>query len=158
MHLLNVTRLADELREDALSEKDKLGYLLAIVVIAGLVGGASGPAFRTPIWAATALLQLVISLGGIWYCFAANERGDGRSFIERYVCLGFPLGIWWIGAYYGFYFLGLAAASVPAVSRAQLWYRSYPALAMVCLSPLYYVALARYVARAAGVNAPPARS
>jgi hypothetical protein len=152
MHLLDAARLADELREDALSETQKLAYLIAMAAIGLLLGRSSGMGPWTLLGAAVALLQLGIAVGGVWYCFAANQRGDGRSFIERFVCLGVPLWIWWAVANYTLYFLGLAVAFLPAMSRTELWYRAFPVLASVLLAPVYYLVLARYVARAAGAR------
>jgi hypothetical protein len=152
MHLLDAAGLADELRRDELSEKQKLAYMVAMVVVGLLLGRSAGMEPWTLLGAAVALLQLGIAVGGVWYCFAANQRGDGRSFIERFVCLGVPLWIWWAVANYTLYFLGLAIAFLPAVSRTEAWYRSFPILASLVLGPLYYLALARYVARAAGAG------
>jgi hypothetical protein len=31
---------------------------------------------------------------GVYVCYRANAAGDGRRFIERFICLAVPLTIW----------------------------------------------------------------
>ena len=86
--------LAADLRDERVPERDKLWYLLVSLVIQSLVGRASILAsFRSMPQLAGTLLILLISVGGTVIVFRVNQRGDNRRFLERYVCLTFPVGL-----------------------------------------------------------------
>jgi hypothetical protein len=85
--------MAEALRADALSERDKLQLLVATLVFANLFGSLGILyAWRMPALLAASLLGLAISLIGLYAAFLANQGGDGIRFVERLVCLGFPVG------------------------------------------------------------------
>jgi hypothetical protein len=91
MHFWNTQALAEELRNGRLTESGKLRYFLAWIAL--LLLGISGesqrnqPAAESLINAFTAMAFVMI---GVWFCFCANARGDGKDFIGRFVCLSFP--------------------------------------------------------------------
>ena len=91
MYWWNVDALAAELREDATSEQDKMGYLLADTVITGLAFLVPRP--WSPVQFVAGLMGLGISAFGILLCFEANRRGDGKRFVERFVCIGWPITV-----------------------------------------------------------------
>ena len=99
-------RLAEALRADALSERDKLQLLVASLVFANLFGSLGILyTWRMPAHLAASLLGFAISLSGLYASFRANQRGDGIRFVERLVCLTFPVGARVLTAFYGGYWL-----------------------------------------------------
>jgi len=90
-----VNTLADDLIRNNLTEFEKLKYLIATFI-----------AYETLILTATpssenqfnlriiqfCLDVLFITLGTI-VCYFANKNGDGKNFLERYICLSWPVGI-----------------------------------------------------------------
>lgn len=106
-------RIAEALRADALSERDKLHLLVASLVFAN-VFGSLGILYT---WQAarmllpSSILGLAISLIGLDASFRANQRGDGVRFAERLVCLAFPVGVRVLTGFYGGYWLLAGATS-----------------------------------------------
>lgn len=95
MHLLNAKRLADELRQDTVSEAQKYHYTLASLALKLLFGTGSVLTARpTYAYLVGTLLTALISFGGLRACFKVNEAGDNRRFLDRYLCLSVPLLIW----------------------------------------------------------------
>ena len=155
MHLFNAARLADDLRNDRLSEKQKMGYFMAATAFTLLFGRGPGLVSGwTALGVATTVLYGVITLAGIGYSFAANARGDGRAFLERLLCLSLPLTLWWVIAISAVIVAARVAAMEMGVpdARYDQGYARYGALASAAVLPLYYVAMARYVGRAAGAD------
>src|SRR5690242_21470685 len=94
--------LAEELREDRVSEREKLGYLLVGVVLQVLLGRASIlAALRSPAALLSSVVVLLLDVVGLVLVFRANAQGDGRQFVERYICLAVPLGIRMYALYAG---------------------------------------------------------
>lgn len=119
MYLWNYKALAHELKEHKLTSKEKLKYLLAIMcyVPTGLMGSNWIPGFYRFIYRMTNFivyqqaprvpplkifhnynyltdLTTAVIIGvGVMLCFMINRRGDGRNFIERFMCLSIPITI-----------------------------------------------------------------
>jgi hypothetical protein len=106
MVLWRAKTLALDLRDGRVAERDKLGYLLVALVIQAIIGRASLLGALRSLGAALGILVvLAISVVGTIAAFRANRRGDGRQFLERYLCLAVPLGIQM--------YVGYAAVAVP---------------------------------------------
>ena len=161
MVLWRAKALALDLRDDRVSERDKLGYLLVGLLIQGLIGRASLlNALRSRADVLGILVLLTISIGGAIAVFRANARGDGRRFLERYICLAVPLGIQM--------YVGYAVLAVPlylligwnAPVAGSNTIASWAAWSVLYYGALvwFYLALRRHVAVAAGTTAaaPPA--
>lgn len=156
MHLFNAARLADDLRHDRLSERQKVGYLMASLAFTTLFSRSPGLLSDglTVASAAAMLAFVALSLGGIWYCFTANARGDGRAFIERFFCLNLPILLAWTLAMAITAYAVRVAASVLGVPDARFdeAYRAWSPIVYMAVLPLYYLAMGHYVARAAGAG------
>ena len=95
-------RIAEALRSNALSERDKLQLLVASFVFADIFGSLGVLyTWRMPVLLVTSLLGLTINLIGLYATFRANQRGDGIRFVERLLCLGFPVGARVFVVFYG---------------------------------------------------------
>jgi hypothetical protein len=112
MYFWNTYALAKELKEGTLDQKEKVKYFIIFVLteylffdLAYLLDEPSAinypfePIFYT----------LIVGFG-IYLCFRINQRGDNSEFIDRFVCIGFPIAIRFIVALIGIVFV-LAAVS-----------------------------------------------
>jgi hypothetical protein len=95
---------------------------------------------------------LAVTLIGIWTAFRANAAGDGRAFVERYVCIGVVLWIYLVIIYVATYYAIYALLAWRRMVTAEM----YPAVATsymrslgVWLTIVFAVGLRHYVARAA---------
>jgi len=92
VHLWRVGALADELREQRLTEREKFAYVFTTAALKSVLAPLSflaGPnRGHLPI---LMIGSASIMLSGLAYCFRVNQQGDGRYFIERYICLAVPI-------------------------------------------------------------------
>ena len=94
MYLWKTSRLVEELKIDAVSEKDKMLYVLTTSLVYALI---CDPLFATEVeyssldWA-NLFLTIAITALGTLYTFKKNRDGDNRDFITRYTALSVPIG------------------------------------------------------------------
>lgn len=155
IRIWNASALAAELRDGTLSEAEKAGYVLALVVgqtameaISGRAAGALGGPGRF----LSAALLAAVSAAGLVACFRANQRGDGVRFIERVMCLALPVLVRWyvltLAVYYGVFLMGrIVGWWTPdsfggEAGRFRFW-------AFLLSHALFFAMLRRYVALAA---------
>jgi len=93
MYWWNVDSLADELKKGTLSEKEKMKYLLAESIVTAAAISLVSSAPREASLIASAIANVAIAAVSILLCFTANGGSNGRHFIERFVCLSWPVGI-----------------------------------------------------------------
>lgn len=91
----NASKLAQELRDGRVNEKERLKYYLATLIALNMavqlfVFQGSAFTIEAVISAAVALSAAVI---GTILCHKANRSGDNTDFIARMICLGLPIGI-----------------------------------------------------------------
>lgn len=89
----NVSKLAEQLRNGELSSKQKMRYLLLVFVFLGITPYAYLGESYNAAYGLEVLVILFTSIWGILYCHEANEEGDGKNFIERFICIGVPVGV-----------------------------------------------------------------
>jgi hypothetical protein len=144
-------RLADALRDGALSESDKLVYLAAGVVLSTAAARLRAAAAVSRPVLLFDLMYAILIVAGVLWCYRANRRGDGQRFIERFVILSVPVSIAtylvFFATYYG---LGVGAALAGALDR-------WPQLAATLVASLIatvttYWWLGRLVYRAAAAR------
>lgn len=104
-------RLADALRDGTLRDRDKFVY-----VAAGSVLATGLSRLRATAWTREVLVFdlacLVIVLGGAFWAYSMNKRGDGHQFVERFFLLSVPLSLATYLLFFGFYYgFGLLAAA-----------------------------------------------
>jgi hypothetical protein len=146
MYLWNARRLALALRAGRLTEADKAKYLIAGSVLSSLGGGSALSALQSMVTALPLIGSVAVTVAGIWACYRANQRGDGRAFVERFVCLVLPVMVRWLVLLWGVWF-GLVAIG-RAVERdipGGEFARWYPLLML----PVLYAMLHNYVTLAA---------
>src|SRR4051794_23874404 len=92
MHLWNTRQLAQALRDDRLSERDKVAYLLVGTGLQFILGRSTLVTQRLTLGGILIVLAVFgISILGLVHAFQLNQRGDGSRFIERCVVLIVPL-------------------------------------------------------------------
>lgn len=108
VYYLSVNALARALKENRINEWEKTKYLIANFIIFSLatmssripyVGMTDKPQELTPL--STFPLFVIfdiafiflITIYGIYYCYKANQQGDDKDFIARFICLHFPISI-----------------------------------------------------------------
>lgn len=88
MYIFNSRALASELKAGELSQREQAKYLIATLLL--ILIPAPARVGRPPDWVPP-VQMLIAALGtivGVWICFSANEKGDGRAFLDRFICLG----------------------------------------------------------------------
>ena len=95
MYLLNYKQLAEDLRDNKVSEREKLYYMIGTVVLSTPLLVPSAPANPDDITGELVGIFILISITilGTIFTYRKNQQGDGKNFIERYVCLSFPISI-----------------------------------------------------------------
>ncbi len=101
MYFWNIDGLVQELKAGTISEYEKMKYLLATTLLQ-LFSLMNGPGFIQfmPVTNTEVLIQSLffgiivgVTVWGIYHCFIINKQGDNKNFIERFICLGFPVGV-----------------------------------------------------------------
>lgn len=97
MHFFNDKALAIKLRNNELSSKQELYYLIIGLTIYAF--------FTCSFWSRDSddkidymlitidVLTVASGIFGTLFLFKINAKGDGKNFIERYICLSLPITI-----------------------------------------------------------------
>ena len=93
-------RIADALKNNLLTEKEKLFFVAAILV--NYLFGTRSLIFQFGLYA---LIEFAFAVGGVWLCFRENSRGDNRQFIERFLCLQTAIAIRVYSVVFAIYYL-----------------------------------------------------
>lgn len=88
-------RVAIALRDDTLSEREKLNFVWVLIAVAAIFGEASilSALARPNVYGLIQLVPWGIQIWGIAASFRANRRGDNQNFLERLTCLATSLSI-----------------------------------------------------------------
>ncbi len=163
MYWLDMPKLAENLREGRVDEKDRFKYYLASITTVGIVV----PLFFYSVGPLDVdrlicfVLSAITGVAGIILCYRANKSGDNIDFIPRMICLGWTAAISVLSI---FYLIPLVISLVAAVHKIGS-YLSYVLsvrqhfgewrLSIVCFSgmpvlvAIYYGFVYFYVARVA---------
>jgi hypothetical protein len=154
VRLWRAGQLAAELRDGRLTETQKFHYVIAAAALHYTIGPLSllnGPK-DTRTLVLLLMAATLATLGLVW-CFQANQRGDGRLFLERYLCLAVPTTIRTYAIGYGLYY-GLAAAAYGLLGESSIqWLRDpwgVPVVFGALLLVAYFATLRHYVVQASG--------
>jgi hypothetical protein len=94
-------RIAEDLRNNLITEREKFYFFLVGVILDGFYGVRSFISY----FSIYTFIEYVLILGGIWWCFQANSNGDNRQFLDRFICLQTAIVIRVYAVIYGLYFL-----------------------------------------------------
>lgn len=95
MYWWNVGKLAEDLREGRVDEKERFRYYLATFIACGIAAQLliylGGPFDVDRV--ISAAVNLTMAIICIILCYKTNKSGDDSDFIPRMICLGWPVGI-----------------------------------------------------------------
>ncbi len=111
MYWLNAPKLAEDLRDGRVDERERFKYFLATLIgwttLIQIYVYAGGPFSIDRLVSAVA--NLTAAVIGLILCYRVNRSGDNQDFIGRMVCLGWPVGVFFVGTFLGVITLMLAA-------------------------------------------------
>jgi hypothetical protein len=155
--ILRPRRLATVLAAGELSEREKFQYLRVWgILTVFLPGRLPGWTDWSPGRVTFVVLSLLITIVGLLACFRANARGDGRAFLERYLCLSVPLWIVTYVLYHAIYYgMGALGYLMGWLEQdARNWGRdAMSVISSASALSLYYLWMRTSIMRAAGVRA-----
>ena len=94
MYILNSKALSVKLKEGTLSQKEIFHYFFANTIISAIqiqwlsIYASNGASIVSKF---LGLLYIIIVCIGTIVVFRTNQKGDGKSFVERYICISFPI-------------------------------------------------------------------
>ena len=111
VNFIDDRELANRFRENSVPSRERLYYFLVPLILPSIV---SFPLildiwqFKFNIWdVCLHIFTIMIFLFGTIFLFDTNRKGDDTEFIERFVCIGFPVAI---QAFIGVIILNVIAA------------------------------------------------
>jgi hypothetical protein len=95
MYIWKTDKLASEIKENTLSEKDWKDYFLAsaILITVSMYMLQTMPRTNMFLLMIEAILMIAITVIGINIAFNANQENSGTNFVARITALSFPLSI-----------------------------------------------------------------
>ena len=97
MYWWNVKALANELKAKKVPQLEKFKYFFATSIVAALLFEFVYlvPLLQevTTLDVAGSLAYIILVALGIIVCYKANKGGDNKEFIDRFICLSWPIGI-----------------------------------------------------------------
>ena len=153
VRLISVMKLAEDLRDGRVSERDKLQYLFVWAVLStvfSLLTAAKAQVLDQNTVVATGGM-LVVACFGLWACFEANQRGDGHSFVERVVLLGIPLAIRMFVLLNASWYTIVWAVSAAGMTDA--WREEQRSMTMLAIQVAVYIAVMVWLRNAVAVAA-----
>jgi hypothetical protein len=110
MIIWNINRLIAELKSGEVTQKNRMYYLLSIIMIALVVGAI--PTDETPpkIKYIESAIEIVGTAMAILVSYNANRKGDDKDYVERFICLTLPIvikiAVGFVIYYTAYYLLG----------------------------------------------------
>lgn len=145
MYLWNAAHAAGALRENRLTERDKLAYLLLGSTLQFVIGADGLLSVRRTLGGVLIFLALLgINLLGLVRAFQLNQQGDNVYFLERCIVLLVPLLVQFYAIYLGFVAIAYMATGY-RLQDARYFLGAVYGIALVWL----YRRLAKCVAHAA---------
>jgi len=119
MYFWDYNALAHDLKNNKVTTREKLKYLIAIMIYVptGIMGSNWIPGVYRFIYTVsnkilslqntripplkifhdynyfTDILTIIVIIGGLALCYWINRKGDGKHFVERVMCLSIPITI-----------------------------------------------------------------
>jgi len=144
IYFLNFKLLALKLRQNEISDRDAVKYLILSGIILG--GSATLPIeisdqdiFSNYIdlifTVLSFIIPILINIFGIWSLFRINSTGDGKHFFKRIICLSFPVGNY---LFLIFAIPVLAAFFYAAAKENSALFGAFEFITIVLLLSFYY--------------------
>src|SRR5262245_51957698 len=98
MNFIKDRELALRFKNNAVPSNERLLYLLIFIIFMTAMSSTfvinnfySGQTNQWDIY--TDLSMIIMNFLGTLICYKTNKSGDNKEFIERYISIGFPVGI-----------------------------------------------------------------
>jgi hypothetical protein len=169
MYWWNVSKLAEDLREGRVDEKERFKYFVASLVawtLAGLFIVYSPGPFDTTL-PLSAAAYLIMAIFGTVFCYRANKSGDNADFMPRMICLGLPAAIQFAAFFATLFLIIGAIESLPAAASGsgvlslayiipgntwKLWTERFADTGTIVFTVLYFQTIYDHIALAAKVK------
>jgi len=95
MYFWKVDTLIEEVKNEKVSQKEQLKYVVAFSIIMILASDPMMSIGRNYSFldSISSVLMLVISIVGVYWCYLTNQKTDDKDFIFRFFTIGFPIGV-----------------------------------------------------------------
>ena len=99
MYFWKVNALVEDLKNRRVSQRQKMHYYLAnaLFTLACIYITSLLPVKPNVFTVINIIFGLCITVGGVLLCYEANNQGDDEEFIDRIVCLSWPINVRMIG-------------------------------------------------------------
>jgi hypothetical protein len=93
MIFFDTRKLADRLKSNEVPQVEQFKYFVAEVALLG-IGSLSNRDYPHDLTdLLISLVQLVVEVFVLIACFRVNRQGDGRMFLERLICIAWPIAM-----------------------------------------------------------------
>jgi len=94
MYFWKIDKLKKDLAKQPLSESESFKYLFATIILYSL---AMIPFPENNLWdVIDSLIGGVITVFGVWYIYKCNRGSMGSNFLQKYLSIGWVVGIRWL--------------------------------------------------------------
>lgn len=89
MYFWNISALAEDLKNEKVSQKDKMKYFLVISLDLFRINNTT---FEIGIIGNIyPFIEMIVIAIGVLLCYKVNRLGDNKEFVDRMVCLSWPI-------------------------------------------------------------------
>ncbi|MBX7146821.1 MAG: hypothetical protein K1X44_05890 [Alphaproteobacteria bacterium] len=96
MNFFNDRELARRFKAETVPPKERFYYLIIYILFFEIINSSLFNNWisevEEPSWWVDGFNLAIIFFGTI-LCYCANAKGDNKEFIERYICIGFPIAV-----------------------------------------------------------------
>ncbi len=94
MYFWKINKLKSDLLKKPLSERESFKYLFATLVLYSL---GMIPILENNTWDIySAIITALITAIGVYYVYKCNKGASGNNFLQKYLSIGWVVGIRWI--------------------------------------------------------------
>ena len=95
MYFWRIQLLKDELSEGTLSQSARFKYYLACTIIGSIFLELTVlfPIEFSTVLVASSIFTICATVAGTTYCYLVNRNRDNKEFIDRFICIGWVVGI-----------------------------------------------------------------
>lgn len=147
MYFFNINALARDLKQEKVTEREKAKYLFGNLLFLELaqISSWSGSTFLSPIVLASKLLALLIFVIGFFACLKANQNGDNKDFVARFMSLSFPLALLTLVLAISIAAIAFLAMLLAGIPFREAQFTEFLQIIVLAISPIWYLILYRKI-------------